>query len=440
MDGIDIAYYLIQSQNPEDKLYAERNRRAAMNFGQSAAAAGVKRIICLSTLAPIAPDLSHNLLSRLKIGDYLRESGVPVTEFRAGVIIGSGSVAFELIRYLTERSPLQLTPKWVETRTQPISVRNVLEYLTKAIVLDKSTGQIIEIGGEDVLSFGDMMRIYARIRGLKRSIVPIPLESPRITSYWVSLITPIRASVARQLIDRLQGEMIVANDLAREIFNVRLRSFADAARLALHRFDRDSVETMWSDAMSTSVEDTAAFERLSRTEGMTIARFRRAANANPDAVFSVICRLGGETGWLYANALWRIRGFLDVLAGGVGPRRSRRSIKQLRVGDTVDFWRVETIETDRLLRLRAEMRIPGKAWLQYELSQVFEERTYITQTAYYEPRGVLGALYWYLMYIPHLFIFPGILREIARRAEANEIEIENGNGNRNGNGNGNSVS
>jgi len=262
-----------------------------------------------------------------------------------------------------------------------------------------------------------MMRIYARIRGLKRVIIPIPLNSPSITSRWVSLITPIRASVARQFIDRLQGELTVSTKLATELFNVHLRSYADAVRLALRRFDHDNVETMWSDAMSTSVEDTAVFQRLSQTEGMIIARFRRAANADPDAVFSVVSSLGGETGWLYANALWRIRGFLDILAGGVGSRRSRRSHTQLRVGDTVDFWRVESIEENRLLRLRAEMKIPGKAWLQYELSPVFEGRTYITQTAFYEPRGLLGATYWYLMYIPHKFIFPGILREIARRAE-----------------------
>ncbi|HLE56867.1 MAG TPA: SDR family oxidoreductase, partial [Rhodothermia bacterium] len=262
-----------------------------------------------------------------------------------------------------------------------------------------------------------MMRMYARIRGLKRFIIPIPLEAPSITSKWVSLITPVRASVARQVIDRLQGELTVSSDLAAHLFNVRLRSYADTVRVALQRFDHDNVETMWSDAVSTSVQDTAVFQRLAQSEGMIVAKFRRAANADPNAVFSVVSSLGGETGWLYANALWRIRGFLDVLVGGVGSRRSRRSHKQLRVGDAVDFWRVETVEENQLLRLRAEMKIPGKAWLQYELSPVFEGRTTITQTAFYEPRGLLGAFYWYLMYLPHKFIFPGILREIARRAE-----------------------
>jgi len=417
MEGIEIAYYLIRSQNSDDLKYVERTRRAAENFGRAAARCGVKRIIYLGPLSPHGIKLSHNLLSRIRRGDYLRESGVPVTEFRAGLIIGSGSVAFELIRYLTERSPIQLTPHWVDTKTQPIAVRNVLEYLVKAIDVEESTGKVIEIGGEEVLTFGQMMRIYARIRNLKRSIIPVPLDSPAITSRWVSLITPVRASVARQVIDVLQGELTIPNGEAKKLFNVRLRTYADAVRLALRRFNHDSVETMWSDAISTSVQDSAVFQRLSQTEGMIVARFRRAADADLSAVFAVVSSLGGETGWLYANSLWRIRGFLDVLAGGVGSRRSRRSSTQLRVGDAVDFWRVESVEENRLLRLRAEMRLPGKAWLQFELQPLASGRTRITQTAFYEPRGLLGAIYWYLMYLPHKFIFPGILREISRRAE-----------------------
>lgn len=418
--GVEAAYYLIHSMGSGEQGFAERDRRAATNFGRAAKEADVQRIIYLGGIEPKSDRISAHIKSRLDTGDHLREGGVPVTEFRAAVIVGSGSLSFELIRYLTERLPVVITPKWVRTRTQPIAVRNVLEYLTQALEVPESIGRILEIGGNDVLTYGDMMRIYAKVRGLKRVLISVPALTPRLSSLWVGLVTPIGTRVARPLIEGLDNEVVVRDDTARQLFDINLISYEDAVRLALDRFAGDEVDTSWTGALSASTGDHEAVARLEDVEGLIRERRQISVEATATTTFGIIKSLGGETGWLYADALWHLRGIVDMLFGGVGRRATRRSYRRLRKGDTIDFWRVEEVEEDRLLRLRAEMRLPGQAWLQFELEPEGSGRTIVVQSAFFEPKGLAGFAYWYLLYVPHQFIFKGMLRELQRRAETAE--------------------
>ena len=415
LEDVDTAYYLIHSLGSRE--FEERDRMGARNFARAAEAAGVKRIIYLGGLRPRSGRSSKHLESRLETGDTLRDAGsVPVTEFRAAVIVGSGSLSFELIRYLTERVPVLVTPRWVRTRTQPIAVRNVLEYLTAALRTPASTGRVIDIGGAEVLSYQDMFKGYARVRGLRRWCIEVPVLTPRLSSHWVGLVTPVNAGIAGPLIEGLGSEVIVEDDAAKRLFDIDLLDYEAAVRLALQRFERDQVETTWSDAFSSS-EDRRMVTRLEQEKGMIRERLQVNVQAAPAQVFDILNSLGGKNGWLYANALWRVRALLDLMVGGIGMRSTRRTYHRLREGDTVDFWRVEEVRPDKLLRLRAEMKVPGKAWLQYELKPISPDVTAVTQTAYFEPRGLWGFLYWWLFYIPHRFIFPGMLRALRRRAE-----------------------
>jgi uncharacterized protein YbjT (DUF2867 family) len=416
LDGVDVVYYLIHSLGSGEDTFSERDRRAADNFGRAAREQGVDRIIYLGGIQPKGERESEHLRSRVETGEHLRASGVAVTEFRAAVIVGSGSLSFELIRYLTERVPVLICPKWVRTPTQPIAIRNVLQYLVEALEVPESRDKIIEIGGEDVLSYRDMFEIYAQVRGLNRLIVDVPVLTPRLSSLWVGLVTPISTAIAKPLIKGLDNEVVVTDDAARRLFSVDPTSYEAAVRLALRRFATDDVETSWHTAFSSSMDDHVV-ETLDEEEGMIKERRRLTVDAPPDLVFDVIRRIGGDTGWLYANPLWKIRGLMDLMVGGIGLRKSRRSYSDVRVGDAIDFWRVEAVEEERLLRLRAEMKVPGKAWLQFRVDALDDGRSRITQTAFYEPKGLFGLLYWWMLYPAHKLIFPGMIREIGRRAE-----------------------
>jgi uncharacterized protein YbjT (DUF2867 family) len=416
LQDVSIAYYLVHSLGA-GAGYNARDLEAARIFGAAAAAAGVERIIYLGGLAAAAADLSEHLRSRQQTGAALREAGVPVTEFRAGVIVGSGSVSFEMIRYLTERIPALICPQWVYTRTQPIGIREVLDYLVAALDVPASSGRTIEVGGADVITYGDMMMTYAAARGLKRWLLPVPVLTPRLSSLWVNLVTPIPAAIARPLIDGLRNENIVHDNTARELFpHIQPVSYRTSVERALERLHASGVESAWSDALSSSRQRQRV--GLSDSEGMVREHRERYVNASPATVFSVFTSLGGETGWLFMNWAWQLRGLADRLMGGVGLRRGRRHASELRVGDALDFWRVEAIEAGRLLRLRAEMKVPGEAWLQLVATPMADGRTLLQQTAFFAPRGLSGWLYWYALYPVHRIIFSGFIREIGRRAEA----------------------
>lgn len=416
LEGVGAAYYLIHSMIGSSDFH-ERDVVAARHFGKAAHEAGVERIIYLGGLGEADSELSTHLRSRQLTGDALREYGVPVTEFRAAVIVGSGSLSFEMVRYLTERLPIMICPVWVFTRIQPIAIRNVLDYLVGALEQPASTGRIIEIGGTDVLTYGHMMLGYARVRGLHRLLLPVPVLTPRLSSYWVHLVTPIPTNLAQPLVDGLRNEVIVHDDSARQLFpDIHLLDYQTAVKLALDRTDTGTVETAWSDALVSSQGDVAPV-MLTMHEGMISERRQLLVNASPSAVYGVFSSLGGKRGWLIFNWMWQLRGLLDRLAGGVGMRHGRRDPVEVRTGDAVDFWRVEAVEPVNLLRLRAEMKVPGRAWLQFEAQPQPDGQTRLVQTAFFLPRGLLGLLYWYALYPIHGAIFAGMAKKIAEQAE-----------------------
>lgn len=420
MAGVTCAYYLIHSMQRTAGVagdFHERDLAAARNFGSAAKNAAVQRLIYLGGLGDPDADLSHHLRSRHETGNALREAGVPLTEFRAAVIVGSGSASFEMIRHLTERLPAMICPRWVYTRVQPIAIDNVLDYLVAAIDTPASTGQVVEIGGADVLTYGDMMLGYARVRGLRRWLVPVPVLTPRLSSYWVHWVTPIPAEIAMPLVEGLRNEVVVRDHTAHRLFpTIHPLDYHSAVARALDELNAHHVESSWSDALATSQRDTAPFV-FTAQDGMLIERRQQLVSASPSSVFRAFTRIGGEWGWPSFDWLWRIRGGLDRALGGVGFRRGRRDEHVLRPGDTVDFWRVEAVEPDRLLRLRAEMKVPGRAWLQFEAKPQEEGGTLLVQTAFFAPKGLFGLLYWYALYPFHGPIFSRMIATLARRSQ-----------------------
>ena len=415
MRGCSVAYYLIHSMSDARRDFARRDREAATIFGEAARSAGIERIVYLGGLGEDGAALSRHLRSRHEVGALLGAAGVPITEFRAAIIVGSGSVSFEMVRYLTERLPVMIAPRWVKTRIQPIHVLDVIAYLVAALATVESMGRIVEIGGADVLTYGEMMRGYARVRGLTRKLLIVPVFTPRLSSYWVHIVTPIPASIARPLIDGLANEVIVRDDAAHRMFPAIVPiGYAEAVTRALDRSDADGPETTWFDAFDVK---TLPGQFSGATQGMLVDRRERITAAEPSAVFRVFSRLGGKRGWLYADWLWELRGVLDRLVGGIGTRRGRRSATSLRVGDAVDFWRVEAYRPDSLLRLRAEMKLPGEAWLEFETTTRDDGSTSLRQTAFFDPRGVFGFLYWYAVLPFHEFIFGNMASRIVAEAE-----------------------
>jgi uncharacterized protein YbjT (DUF2867 family) len=407
MVGVHTAYYLVHSMASANSFEVE-DRRAAHAFAVAARDAGVQRVIYLSGLGS-GSELSAHLRSRQEVGRVLRESGVATFEFRAAIVIGSGSASFEMIRALVEKLPVMITPRWVNTSTQPIAVEDVIAYLKQALDLEINGSRIIEIGGADQVTYLDLMKEYARQRGLKRWMIPVPVLSPRLSSLWLGLVTPVYARVGRELVDSLRNETIVRDGSANDLFSIRPLGSREALKRALANEDREFAETRWSDAFS-SVSDSPQWGGA--TFGRRIVDSRTVhVSFSPPTAFRPIEQLGGKTGWYYGDWLWRVRGLLDLLFGGAGMRRGRRDPDRLLPGDTLDFWRVEEIQTDSLLRLAAEMRLPGRAWLQFEVKPD-SSGSVVRQTAIFDPAGVLGQLYWYLLYPVHQFVFAGLLTGI----------------------------
>lgn len=414
--GIDVAYYFIHSMVSTENFH-QRDLDAAHNFGEAAYQAGVQRIIYLGGLGDPDSELSEHLRSRQETGQALTASGVPVTEFRAAVIVGSGSISFEMIRYLTERVPIMVCPSWVYNRIQPIAIRNVLDYLVATLEEPKSIGEVIEIGGADVQTYASMMKTYASERGLKRILLPVPVLTPFLSSYWVHWVTPINARLARPLIEGLRNEVIVRDDKAREMFpDIIPLDYRKAVSLSLSKLDAGQIETSWADALVSSSGDQSVVV-LRTEEGMIEEHRERIVNAPASTVYDVFTSLGGENGWAVFNWAWQLRGLLDRLVGGSGLRRGRRDAKDVRVGDAVDFWRVEVVEENKQMLLRAEMKVPGRAWLEFKTHTLNEHQTSLTQTAYFAPKGLAGLLYWYLLYPIHSLIFSKMIHAIGLKAE-----------------------
>src|SRR4051794_30814805 len=413
--GVETAFYLVhamQSGREFERLESE----AARNFARAARESGVRRIVFLGGLAH-GSELSPHMRSRLETGNILRASGVPVLEFRASIVIGSGSASFELIRALVERLPVMVTPRWVHTAAQPIAIEDVVAYLVEAIGVNAPDGSIVEIGGADVTSYLGIMREYARQRKLRRWFLAVPFLSPGLSSRWLTLVTPVYASIGRFLIESVRTPSVVRHPNEARIFKVRPTGLARAVERALTNEDLCSAETRWSDAGCPGAWAKAPGPAvLSNVQEVRLP-------LSPGEAFAPVRRIGGRTGWYFVNWLWRVRGLLDLMTGGVGMRRGRPDPETPLPGSTLDFWRVQIYEPGRRLRLLAEMRVPGQAWLEFR-AEAKGRFTVLRQIASFEPHGLIGLLYWYLLWPIHEVMFRGMLRRIggaavdgARRAQ-----------------------
>jgi uncharacterized protein YbjT (DUF2867 family) len=414
--GVDVAYYLVHSMGSSGS-FEDLDRDGARNFARAARGAGIHRIVYLGGLGGSASGLSAHLRSRHEVGEILRDSGVQVIEFRASIVIGSGSLSFEMIRALVERLPVMVTPRWVTTRAQPIAIADLLDYLIAAIDLPIQESKIFAIGGADRVSYGDIMKEYARQRGLRRTMIPVPVLTPRLSSLWLGFVTPLYARIGRKLVDSLRHPTVVDDEEAARAFPIRPMGMPDAVRAALRNEDHEIAETRWSDALS-SAGSLRAWSGVRFGSRIIDSRVIEIPVDSATA-FAPIRRLGGKSGWYFGNWLWQVRGFLDLVVGGVGMRRGRPDPEWLKPGDTLDCWRVEEIEPDHRLRLTAEMKLPGRAWLEFEVREaqtIDGTRSTIRQTALFDPLGLGGLAYWYALYPFHEIVFAGMLRGIARAA------------------------
>ena len=419
LDGCSAAYYLVHSMMAAGSEYAEQDRRLAEGFGRAAAEAGVDRIVYLGGLGETGDELSEHLRSRREVEEAIEAGGVPVTVLRAAMIIGSGSASFEILRYLVERLPVMTTPKWVHTPCQPIAVANVLHYLIACLEVPETEGETLDVGGPDVVSYRELMDVMAEALGLRRRIViPLPVLTPKLSSLWIHLVTPLSARIARPLAEGLRNPVVCRDERARRLMPQDLLTVRQAIEAAVGNLERGTVETRWSDAGPIPGDPDWA--------GGTTFVDRRAVDldADPETVFRAVCRIGGGNGWYAADLLWRVRGFMDRLVGGPGLRRGRRDPETVEYGDALDFWRVTGVDREpprRRLALRADMKLPGEALLEFEIEDrepgEGEGRTKLVQTARFQPRGLAGLLYWWSVVPFHAFVFRGMLDGIRRQAE-----------------------
>ncbi|MFO7765463.1 MAG: SDR family oxidoreductase [Pelovirga sp.] len=410
------AYYLVHSMLPGVADFAAADRSAANNMAAAAAQAELEQIIYLSGLGEDSAPLSHHLQSRTEVGDCLRQGDVPVTILRAAMIIGSGSASFEILRYLVDRLPAMVTPRWVSTPCQPIGVRNVLHYLIGCLEQPRTVGRTFDIGQKEVTNYLELMQTYAEEAGLrKRIIFPLPLLTPRLSSYWIHLVTPVPASIARPLAEGLSNPVICSENSITELLPQELFDARKAIRLALDRIRQQQVETTWTDSgiLKPAEWSTAGDPNWSGGSAFEDSR-TLTLEATADEVWPAVTSIGGEVGYYYANWLWKIRGLIDRLSGGVGLGRGRRSAPALYPGDVIDFWRILAIKPGHQLLLVAEMKLPGKATLSFKLSENEQGITTLQQTARFMPRGLFGLLYWYAVTPFHFFVFDGMLRGIAK--------------------------
>ena len=407
---VSVVYYLVHSMSNPTGDFAELDRQAARNVGEAAKRFGVDRIIYLGGLGKRREEQSPHLRSRHEVGDVLRESGVPVTEFRAAVIVGAGSLSFEMIHHLANRLPVMICPRWVVTRTQPISVDDVLAYLVAAITSAESTGRMIDIGGPEILTYREMMLRVARALGLRRWLIKVPVLTPRLSSYWVGLVTPVPVKPARALIEGLRHETICENDDAKTLFQIAPIGFDQAVKRAL--------SVVLSDQSDQQVKEGESIISHIEPSHLLTDRRQLAVKASAEKLFQVVGSIGGENGWYAADSLWRLRGLIDELFGGVGSRRGRRDPSELSVGDRLDFWRVEELDPGKRILLRAEMKLPGKAWLEFVVDGTCQAGSILTQTARFYPRGLAGIVYWYGIYPVHILVFRRLAAAIGKRAES----------------------
>lgn len=422
--GCCAAYYLIHSMDPTASDFARTDRTAARNMAVCAEQAGLERIIYLSGLGEEGSGLSEHLRSRAEVAAILSDGRVPVTVFRAAMIIGSGSASFEILRYLVERLPIMVTPRWVHTPCQPIGVRNVLHYMVECLECVETIGESFDIGQQDVLTYKQLMELFAEEAGLQnRLIIPVPVLTPRLSSYWIHLVTPVPAVLARPLAEGLSSRVVCNDERIRELIPQQLLDCRQAIRLALERTQTQQVESSWIDAGMTPPAEWADSGDPDWAGGSFYMDARKIVlEASVEDVWKAVICIGGETGWYSADWLWWLRGLIDRLSGGVGLQRGRRCPVEVFPGDALDFWRVSRVETSQLLLLVAEMKMPGRATLEFLISELGENRTQLQLVARFLPRGIAGILYWYAVMPFHNLVFNGMLKGFGRQLEVKVLQ------------------
>lgn len=414
LKGCHAAYYLVHSMERKGGEYARQDRLLASNFARAAARAGVSRIVYLGGLGEMGADLSKHLQSRREVETQLASTGIPVTTFRAAMIIGAGSASFEILRYLVERLPIMVTPSWVKTESQPVAIDDVLHWLVRCLAVPETTGRTLEIGGPDALPYLELMRIMAEELSLtKRLVFPVPILTPRLSSLWIGLVTPVSYRIARPLAEGLRNRVVVTNEETQRLMPHSAYGVREAIRQAIQCVEANNVETRWSAAGTVPGDpEWAGGKVFTDIRSMEIA-------ADPKSVFAAVCRIGGGNGWYAGDILWRLRGWMDTLVGGPGLRRGRRNSETVEYGEALDFWRVVGVERNRSLSLRAEMKLPGEAKLNFDVQPGdSDNQTRLTMTALFRPRGLFGILYWYAVVPLHGIVFGGMLCGIRKTAEA----------------------
>jgi uncharacterized protein YbjT (DUF2867 family) len=413
-DRLDAAYYLVHSLSTSGD-FADLEERAARNFAAYLAGTGARQLVYLGGLGDDGA-LSQHLASRRRVERVLREAEVPVTVLRAGIIVGSGSASFEIIRDLTEKLPIMIAPKWLRSRTQPIAVRDALAYLVGVLDEPRALGETFEIGGPEVLTYQTMLLRYAAVRGLRRWILPVPVLTPRLSSYWLYFVTSTSYALARNLVDSMTTDVIARDDRIRGIVPLEPIPYDEAVRLAFQKIEQQTIVSSWTDAVVSS-RTALELDRLVQVPTHAVYHDTRrcALQDPPDEVIERLWRIGGANGWYHVQWLWWLRGLVDRLVGGTGLRRGRRHPTALRPGDALDFWRVLVANRDRgRLLLYAEMRLPGEAWLEFEIEHDADGRPSLRQTATFRPHGLAGRAYWLLVTPLHALVFGGMLRGLVR--------------------------
>jgi len=417
-DQCDTAFFLMHSLGEPSK-FEEMEAKVATHFIEAAQKSRVKKIIYLGGLLDEQEqEHSPHMKSRKNVGEILRSSPIPVLEFRASVILGSGSTSFELIRALVERLPIMITPKWVRMVAQPIYIGDVLNYLVEALELNLKQSMIIEIGGAEVVTYQQIMKDYAQVRHLKRFMIPIPLLTPYLSSLWLGLVTPIYARVGRKLIDSITSASIVTSPHSPDLFSIKPLGCKEAIEKCMEEESKEIEGTSWANPQSSSINIIDDFSM--RYGNRIIDTYKIEVPQHLKKPFAPIETIGGDTGWYFLNFLWKIRGYIDLLCGGIGLRRGRSHPTKIQVGDILDWWRVESYEPGKRLRLKAEMKLPGRAWLDFELIEK-SQRRYIQQTVIYDPLGLFGLIYWYTLLPIHYFLFNGMLKNIVKKGNENRI-------------------
>lgn len=411
---IDAAYYLIHSMSSNVKDFGSLEETSANNFIKLVKQTSVKQIIYLGGITN-EEKLSKHLASRKRVEEILAASGIPLTSIKAGIIVGSGSASFEIIRDLVEKLPVMITPKWLNTKHQPIAIRNILEYLTGVLLKPETFNKSYDVGGPDILSYKEMLLQFAEVRGLKRFIYTVPIMTPRLSSYWLYFVTSTSYMLAINLVNSMKVEVVAKDNELEKMLGIKPISYKEAVQLAFQKIEQNNVVSSWKDSLVSSYVDNSLLEHINvPTNGCFVDKREKEITTSVEQVLENIWSIGGERGWYYGDWLWHLRGFLDKLAGGVGLRRGRTNKTEIHTGDTLDFWRALAADKEnKRLLLYAEMKLPGEAWLEFKIVEK-NGKNFLQQTATFRPKGLLGRMYWYSVLPLHFFVFDGMAENIVR--------------------------